>query len=578
MIEALNLYRRLWVYIRPYRWRILLSVLASWGVAACDGTMAKMVQPFVDRLVVNKEQEMVILVPFIILALQLGKAVFRYVQEYFVRTAGQLAIQNIRNDVFSHSMQLSMGYHTRTPTGVLMSKVMNDVGVLQNSLAEVLVGLMRDAVTLVALTVVAFYTDWRMAGIAFLVLPLAAWPASAIGRKIKHYSRSGQGVTANLTTVLEQSFSGVKVIKAFGTEAQEIAKFSEENRSLYRLIRKVLKYDSAAAPFIEALAGMGAAAVIWFGMERVMSGGMTVGELFTIMAAIMLMYTPFKRLTRLNNYLQQASSAAERVFAIIDEPLEIAEARDAVDLGRARGEVAFEHVTFAYDGEAVLRDFNLSASPGEVIALVGPSGAGKTTVAGLLSRFYDPQEGRVCIDGHDLRSLTLASLRRNMALVDQETFLFNDTIANNIRYAVPQASDEQVREAARQAYADEFISQLPEGYQTSIGDRGLRLSGGQRQRLCIARALLTDAPVLILDEATSALDTESEAMVQKALQNLMRNRTTLVIAHRLSTIMNANRIVVMEAGCVRESGTHQQLIASSGLYRKLYEMQFQDRE
>lgn len=577
MIEVRALYRRLWVYIRPYRGRVLLSVVASWGVAACDGTLARMVQPFVDRLVVNKEHTMVIMVPFIILGLQFGKALFRFVQEYYVRTAGQLAVQAIRNDVFTHTMRLSMGYHFRTPTGVLMSKVMNDVGVLQNSLAEVLVGVMRDAITLVALIGVAFYTDWKMAGIAFLVLPLAAWPVSRIGRKIKHYARSGQAVTANLTTVLEQSYSGVKVIKAFGTEDQEIAKFRAENSALYRLIRKVFKYDSVAAPFIEAVAGIGAAAVVWFGMERVMSGGMTVGELFTVMAAIMLMYTPFKRLTRLNNYLQQASSAAERVFAIIDEPIEIVQPVNAVELGRARGEVSFEKITFAYDGEPVLRDFSLTAQPGEVIALVGPSGAGKTTVVGLLSRFYDPQQGRVCLDGYDLRTLSLASLRRNLALVDQETFLFNDTIANNIRYAVPDASDEQVREAARLAYADDFISQLPEGYHTSIGDRGLRLSGGQRQRLCIARALLADAPVLILDEATSALDTESESMVQKALQNLMANRTTLVIAHRLSTIMNANRIVVMDEGRVVESGTHQELLANSGLYRKLYEMQFQDR-
>ncbi|HAD03658.1 MAG: lipid A export permease/ATP-binding protein MsbA [Desulfuromonadales bacterium GWD2_61_12] len=576
MITTRELYQRLYVYIRPHWWRVALSMVASLGIAATDGAMVKLVQPFVDRLIVAGEREMLILAPFLIIGLQLAKGISRFAQEYYIKSAGQLAIQRIRNHLFEHIMGLSMRFYGRTPNGVLMSKVMNDVGTMQSATAEVLVGVMRDAVSLVVLIGVAFYTDWKMAAIAFLSLPIAAFPAAKIGKKIKRHARSGQAAIGDLNSVLEQTFSGIKVIKAFGTEGQETRRFSFENNRFLSSVRKVIKYDAMAAPFIEVLTGFGAAAVVWYGMQRVIAGEMSQGQLFSVLAAIMLMYAPFKRLTKLNNYMQLAISAAERVFDVFDEKPEIVDAAETVSLGRARGAVTFASVSFAYDRDPVLTDFSLEVQPGEVIAFVGPSGAGKTTLVGLLSRFYDPTSGRILLDGHDLRQISLASLRRNVALVDQETFLFNDTIANNLRYGVPEATEDQVREAARLAYADDFIQQFPEGYATDVGQRGLRISGGQRQRLCIARALLRDAPVLILDEATSALDTESEAMVQKALANLMQNRTTFVIAHRLSTIMNADRIIVLDGGRVVGCGTHQQLLREDGLYRRLYDMQFQD--
>jgi subfamily B ATP-binding cassette protein MsbA len=545
-------------------------------VAGTDVAAAKLVQPLIDKVITAGNAFLVNLVPVVVIGLAVVKGASRYVQEYLIKTAGQMVVQDIRNDLYEHSISLSMGYYARNSTGNLMSRILNDVGILQRSAADVLVDGLREGFTLIGLTALVFYNDWRLATLAFLVLPVSVLPASIIGRKIKDNTRRGQATLGSLTGMLQETMSGIKVIKAFGTEESESQRFRKENLSFYRFMRKVLKYDSAAAPVVEILASFGVAAVFWYGINRVLAGAMTQGELFSFSAAILMMYTPVKRLTKVGNTIQKSLGAAERVFEVMDEVPEISDAPDAVSIGRARGEVVFDRVVFSYGEEPVLKDFILSADPGEVVALVGPSGAGKSTVVGLLSRFYDPQQGAIRIDGRDIRRITLESLKRNIALVDQETFLFHDTIRNNIRYGSPDADDAAVEEAARLAYADEFIRLLPQGYETSIGDRGVRLSGGQRQRLCIARAILRDAPVLILDEATSALDTESEAMVQQALANLMRNRTTFVIAHRLSTILHADKIVVLDAGRVEQAGTHQELLQSGGLYQKLYEIQFQD--
>lgn len=575
--ESVRIYRRLLRYSRPYAGRVLFSMLASLLVAGSDVAAAKLVQPLIDKVIAAANSGLVNIVPVVVIGLAVIKGASRYVQEYLIKTAGQMVVQDIRNDLYSRSISLSMGYYARNSTGNLMSRILNDVGILQRSAADVLVDGLREGFTLIGLTALVFYNDWRLAILAFLVLPVSVLPASIIGRKIKDNTRRGQATLGNLTGMLQETMSGIKVIKAFGTEEREDQRFRRENLSFYRFMRKVLKYDSAAAPVVEVLASFGVAAVFWYGINRVLAGAMTQGELFSFSAALLMMYTPVKRLTKVGNTIQKSLGAAERVFEIMDEVPEITDAPDAVSIGRARGEVIFDQVVFSYGDEPVLKDFSLRADPGEIVALVGPSGAGKSTVVGLLSRFYDPQEGTIRVDGLDIRQITLESLKRNIALVDQETFLFHDTIRNNIRYGSPDADDAEVEEAARLAYADEFIRLMPQGYGTSIGDRGVRLSGGQRQRLCIARAILRDAPVLILDEATSALDTESEAMVQKALANLMRNRTTFVIAHRLSTVMHADKIVVLDAGSVEQVGTHQELLLSGGLYQKLYEMQFQDQ-
>ncbi len=571
-----HVYQRLLVYSRAYAGRIILAIIGSLGVAGVDVASAQLMRPLVDHIITVGNYALVNIVPFIIVGLAAIKGVSRYIQEYFIKTAGQLVVQDIRNHLYSHTMGLSMGYYARTTTGNLMSRILNDVGVLQRSAADVLVEVVRESFTLIGLTASAFYSDWRLAVVAFLVLPAAVLPASVIGRKIKQYTRRSQSTLGNLTALLQETFAGVKVIKAFGTESLEDRRFRNENLAFYRFIRKTLKYDSASAPVVEILASLGVAGVVWYGLHRVITGAITQGELFAFIASVLMMYGPVKKLVKISNSIQRSVGAAERVFEIMDEVPDIADAADGRSLSSVQGKVEFDHVHFGYGDEPVLHDFCLTVEPGQAIALVGPSGAGKSTVAALLARFYDPQQGGIRIDGVDLRQITLACLKDNLALVDQETFLFNDTIGNNIRYGRREASQAEVEEAARQAYADDFIRLLPNGYETSIGDRGLRLSGGQRQRICIARAILRDSPILILDEATSALDTESESMVQNALANLMRNRTTFVIAHRLSTIMHADRIVVLEEGRVVESGTHNELLGRSGLYRKLYEMQFKE--
>lgn len=570
-------YRRLLRYSRPYVWRIALAMVASLGVAGSDVALAKLVEPFIDQVIGARDYALVNLAPFIVIGLAVIKGGSRYVQEYYIKTAGLLVVQDIRNDLYQHSLSLSLGFYSRSSTGSLMSCVLNDVGILQRSAADVLVEIVREGSTLIGLTALAFYQDWRLALLAFSVLPLSVVPAAVIGRRIKDNTRKSQAAMGNLTAVLQESFSGVKVIKAFGSEKVEEKRFYDENLRFYHFMRKALKYDSASAPMIEILAAFGVAAVVWYGLHRVLSGETSQGELLSFVAAIGMMYGPLKKLTKINNNVQRAIGAAERVFDVLDEKVEIKDAPDAVDLGRARGEVVFDHVDFAYGDEPVLKDFSVTASPGEVVAIVGPSGAGKSTLVGLLARFYDPRAGHILIDGVDLRRLSQKSLKANIAYVDQETFLFNRSIAENIRYGRPEATDAEVAHASRMAFAEDFIGQAPDGYRTEIGDRGARLSGGQRQRICIARALLKDAPILILDEATSALDTESEAMVQKALLNLMENRTTFVIAHRLSTVMHADKIVVMADGEIQQVGTHAELLRQGGLYKRLYDMQFQEQ-
>jgi len=567
-------FKRILYYSKPYWWRIAISMVASLCVGGTDAAIAWMVEPLLKKIFAEKDMTIFILLPVAVIVVFIFRGVARFVQGYYIQTAGQLAIQDIRNEVYRKHMGLSLRYFTDNPTGILMSRVMSDVGQMQQGVANVVTGLLRDGVTAIGLLGVIFYRNWQLALITFIVLPLTALPAQKIGKRIKNLAKQSLGQMGEITSILQETFTGIKVVKAFRLERSAVDRFSLTNLGLYRYLRKSIKYESLHTPIMEIITSMGVAGVIWFGGSQVMGGRMTASEFFSFLTAMVMLYGPVKKILSSYNTVQQAVGAAERVFEVIDQKPEIEDPVDPVEMGRARGDVELRNVLFRYNDEEVLRDVSFSARRGEVVALVGPSGAGKTTVMSLIPRFYDVTGGSVLIDGIDVRRLRLDDLLRQVALVDQETVLFNDTIANNIRLGSPDAPLEDVEQAARAAFAHDFIREMPEGYETSIGDRGVRLSGGQRQRLCIARAILKDAPILLLDEATSALDTESEHMVQQALGNLMRNRTTLVIAHRLSTVLHADRIIVIEKGEVVESGTNDELLARGGLYRKLYDMQF----
>lgn len=572
----MSVFQRIVSYSRPYWWRILIAAVASIGVGIMDGAFAYLVEPTLKKIFAGKDMFIFTLLPFGIIFLFVLRGVCRYTNDYFMRTAGQLAVQDVRNQIYQRNMRLGLGFFNRNPTGVLMSRVLNDVSLMQEGIASIITGLFRDGFSAVSLLTVIFYRNWQLALITFVVIPLTVYPAQKIGRRIKNLAKHGQEKMGEIASILQETFSGIKVIKAFGLEERETAKFVKTNREFYFFTRKNIKYEALSSPVMEIITSLGIAAVIWIGGNDVMQGKMSASEFFSFITAMVLVYTPIKRLINAYNSMQRSLGSAERVFEIIDERPEIVDSPDAVELKRASGDLALRGVSFRYNEDYVLKDINLEARKGEVVAFVGPSGGGKTTLVSLISRFYDPTDGAVLLDGQDIRSFKLNSLMHQIALVDQETILFNDTLANNIRYGMTEATDAQVEAAARAAFAHDFIMEMPMGYETGIGDRGVRLSGGQRQRICIARAILKDAPILILDEATSALDTESEQMVQHALNNLMANRTTFVIAHRLSTILHADKIVVLDKGEIVESGTHESLVAQGGLYCKLHAMQFQD--
>jgi subfamily B ATP-binding cassette protein MsbA len=564
-------------YFLPYWWLMLLSALFSLVVGAMDGAFAYLVEPVLQRIFAGKDTTIFLLVPVGIIILFMVRGISRYIYDVTIKLAGQLAIQDIRNDFFRLTTRQDMAFYNRQATGDLMSRMTNDISTMQEGMGQVVTGLFRDLISMLALLGVIFYRNWQLATISFIVFPLTIYPAQLIGKKIKSAARRSLDVMGGLGTTIQETFSGIKVIKAFGLELQVTKRFEQENNNYLNQYKRYIKYSSLATPVTELIISLGVAAVIYVGGSQVMADRMTPAELFSFIAAMIMLFTPVKKLQSSYNVMQRSAGAAERVFQTMDEQRSIVDRADAVTLGRVSGRVEFKDASFRYGDEPVLQGVNLEVAPGQMVALVGPSGSGKSTIAALLMRFYDVGQGAILLDGLDLRDIKLDSLNRQFALVDQETTLFNDTIANNIRYGRPDASDSEVESAAKAAFADDFIQQLPEGYATNIGDRGARLSGGQRQRLCIARALIKDAPILILDEATSALDTESEKMVQQALENLMRNRTTFVIAHRLSTVQNADLIVVLEQGKILEVGSHADLVAGSGLYSRLHALQFSDQ-
>jgi subfamily B ATP-binding cassette protein MsbA len=570
-------FKRLVQYIKPYWWRILIAIFASSALGGLEASFAYMVEPLLKKIFLTKDMLIFSFLPFAIILLFIVRAVIRYLNDYYMSTAAQLAVQDVRNEIFRKNIFLDLQFFHRNQTGSLMSRIVNDVAGMQNGVGEILSGVFRDSIGLITLLGVIFYRDWQLALISIIVIPVTIYPASILGKKMKLTARKGQEEAGSFTSILQETLSGIKVVKSFSLEQNMIAQFREANLKFYYLTRKMIKYNALSSPISEVITSFGIAAVIYFGGSKVMAGKMTAPEFFSFITAMALLYSPLKKLINTYGSAQRCIGASERVFEIIDATPEIIDPPEGHILAGSDNRVEFQNVRFKYQDDYILENINLVAESGQIVALVGPSGGGKSTLVSLVARYYDCSDGRVIIGSHDVRDIAKSSLMEHIALVDQETILFHDSIANNIRYGKPDASNDEIIRAAQAAYAHDFIMEMPQGYDTSIGDRGVRLSGGQRQRICIARALLKDAPILILDEATSALDTESEKMVQKALDNLMSNRTSFVIAHRLSTVHHADRIIVLENGHIAESGTHNELIQNNGLYSRLYSLQFNDK-
>jgi len=515
-------------------------------------------------------------VAVVILAVTFGKAVFEYAASYLVNYIGFAVVTDLRNQLYDKLIHQSLRFFHGIATGRLMSAILNDIEKIQLAVSHVLADFLRQSFTLVALMIVLLLMDARLALLALpLLLAVVLYTSTRIGRRVHRSTRKTQDNLAELSQILQESISGIRVVKAFGMEQFEFGRFREAARRLFRINLRFVRAQSLSSPLMEMLGAVMVVVLLLLGRERIKSEALTAGEFMGFVYALLRIYEPVKRLTGINNAFQQALGASVKVFEYIDQDREVSDKPVAGALPPFRESIVFDNVAFHYDADRpLLHDINLKARCGEVIALVGSSGSGKTTLASLIPRFFDVTGGRLLIDGHDVRDVTLVSLRSQIGIVTQETILFNDTVRNNICYGVAQTPDEQVFVAARAALAHDFIMDLPDGYQTLIGERGARLSGGQRQRLAIARALLKNPPILILDEATSELDSESEVLVQQALANLMEGRTAIVIAHRLSTIRHAHKIVVIEGGTIVETGTHSQLLGNGGVYRRLHEIQF----
>jgi len=565
-------------YFKPYWKLLLLSAICSSVVGSMEAGLIALTKNVLEKILANKNNTILLLIPPGIIFLFALRGITRFTYDISIKLAGQKAIQDIRNDMYASNIWLDMAFYNRNSTGELMSRITNDIGTMQDGIANIVTGLFRDLISVVGLLGYLFYLNWQLAILSFVVIPVTIYPAQLIGKKIKKASGRSLNIMGGITAILQETFSGIKVIKAFGLENQAVHRFRTANLEYYQQISKYFKYESLATPVSELIISFGIAGVVYLGGSQVISGRMTAIGLLAFIGSVTALSRPLNKLQGAYSVMQRSAGAAERVFSLLDEPKQVTEQPGALTIGRSNGMVEFHNVSFSYGEKKVLHNVSLKAESNHMTALVGPSGGGKTTLISLLPRFYDVTEGSISIDGHDIRDLTLKSLVSQIALVDQETTLFHESIANNIRYGKPDATLEEIIEAAKAAFAHDFILQLPDGYDTSIGDRGVRLSGGQRQRICIARALLKNAPILILDEATSALDTESEQMVQRALDNLMLNRTTFVIAHRLSTVLHADTIIVLEGGHIVESGSHDTLLTNSGLYSRLHALQFSGKD
>lgn len=575
----MTLYLRILSYIKPYMHRLIFAMFCTIMAAAGNLYIPWIIKDMIDEVLADKNGTMLNWIAASIIAIFVVRGLFWYGQNYLMSYVGQSVIIDIRAAVFKKLQRLSVSFYDKNKTGTIMSYVTNDVNALQSAMVENTIEMITEGFILIGSVVAMIYLDWRLTLFTVCTFPVVLWFMEFFGKKIRKTGGRIQECTADITSVLQESVASARVIKSFVRGDYEVDRFDVENRANFRANMKNAQLMATLTPVVELVAAIGVTMIIWYGGNNVINGTITAGSLVAFLTYAVNISNPIKRLTRVIGNIQKALAAAQRVFMIIDMPEEIAESRDAKQLPEVSGKVEFQNVSFAYDDKGnVITDLSFSVKPGEVIAIVGPSGAGKSTIANLLPRFYDVNKGDIKIDGHSVREVTLDSLREQVGIVPQETMLFNGSVYNNILYGRLDATKEEIEAAAKAANAHDFIMQLTDGYETKLGDRGVNLSGGQRQRIAIARAILKNPRILILDEATSALDTESERVVQEALDRLMVGRTSFVIAHRLSTVKNADKILVLEKGNLVESGTHDELLALDGLYAHLYKIQYRNKE
>lgn len=568
-------YRRLLQYMRPYVKELILAVICIVIAAGCNLYLPWIIKDMIDKVLTNKDMMMLNMICIGIVVVFLVRGVFFFGQSYLVSYIGQKVIIDVREVMFRKFQRMPMAYFDRHQTGETMSFITNDVAAIQSALVDQLIEMVTEGSILIGSIVMMLYLDWKLTLLTLVVIPVVGQAMKIFGRKIKRNGTVIQERMADITSLLQESISSIRVVKSFVREKYEIERFSKQNQLNFQAAMKNVQLNSMLTPTVEFLAAISVTFIVWFGGYEVLNDEMTAGALVAFLTYAVNLANPVKRLSRVYGNLQRAMAAVDRVFAVIDLKETITDKPDAKALPETKGEVSISNVTFEYKkGVPALSDISLEVKPGQMIAFVGPSGAGKSTIANLIPRFYEVTSGKIAIDGHDIRDVTLASLREQIGIVPQETMLFSTTVRENIRYGRLDATDEEVEAAAKAANADSFIKELPQGYDTPIGERGLNLSGGQRQRMAIARAILKNPRILILDEATSALDTESEKIVQAALDKLMIGRTSFVIAHRLSTIFNADQIYVIDNGHVKEHGTHEELLRNNGLYSHLYNIQF----
>lgn len=575
----MNIYIRILSYIKPYIHRLIAAGICTALAAGANLYVPWIVKDVIDQVFQNKDQNLLNLICISIIAMFFARGIFYYGQNYLMSYVGERVVIDIRGAVYRKLQGLATSFYDKNKLGTIMSYVTNDVSALQSAMVSNTIEMITETCVLIGSIVLMVILDWKLTLFTFCTFPVVLFFMDFFGKKIRKSGHKIQEATADITSVLQESLSSVRVVKSFVREKYEIDRFDRQNKVNFDANMKNAQLMATLTPVVEFTAAIGVTAIIWFGGRSVINGDITSGSLVAFLVYAINISNPIKRLTRAIGTVQKALAAAQRVFYVLDLEETIHQKPDAIELPHVSGQVSFEHVSFAYNPEEpILEDLNFTAKQGQVVALVGPSGAGKSTVANLIPRFYDLSSGRITIDGYDIADVTLSSLREQVGIVPQETTLFNGSVYDNILYGRLDATLEEVEAAAKAANAHEFIEKLPQGYETKLGDRGVNISGGQRQRIAIARAILKDPRILILDEATSALDTESEQIVQEALDRLMVGRTAFVIAHRLSTVQNADKILVLDKGRVVEEGTHQELMARQGLYARLHDIQFKTAE